>query len=673
MNAAMAFHSNMIQPAAIHCITGCSEETKRFRTYGGGEREIPEKTHRQTASSGTIPTCENPVTLPAIEPGSSWWEASGLTARKPRPQGIRNGYTLTICTSSVSTNVHPSTRRNKGCHQSCTLADDWVNKDGSRVSLAANTIQKWTTPAYYSVRRKKQKWWTSEGSASSRRREKHIRLQKKNGKNKITRWWVAETGWWTLEIKMADRNEIVDENNMVGGPSACKAKWNNIRDQYRKTIRKRKTSTGKSATNIRKYKYEPILQFIVPHLNECDPHSKTSFSQEWNEGEEGDFCVEDNPEDENYPQERCEDATKKGEENPDFPNNKKKTTQQCSQIQQNQSKERDLAKPSHVKENTFDVISTSCGSGSDQRTLFFSEGRRSEKRIMKEHRSQREHMHAVDAFLAGISPTLKTLNPVLLNQAKSRIFSIVQELEMKQLLGDQGPSAVVSHSQALAVYSNQTSPCSSVSRYSSIERRRLAGRYLRHVELRPSSRESGPEITSFEIQLDRNSFRGKIWHDLPWRSRLVRRRAGLGCGKFWVRILVIHFRDALLHFPGRASSSSSCFIRCIEEIGIGGILLCSNSEDITRTPALLASSLRGHPTVWCSAELYLAGPSSDLVHEVSVTVQHNEGKKQDLCAFDDCTIVGTRRTDTVRSHAGTGERVYSGLMDYGKTSEDKDN
>ncbi|KAJ8876874.1 hypothetical protein PR048_021322 [Dryococelus australis] len=53
---------------------------------------IPEKTRRPTASSGTIPTCEGPVTLPGIEPGSPWWEASELSARPPRPL---RGYMLT--------------------------------------------------------------------------------------------------------------------------------------------------------------------------------------------------------------------------------------------------------------------------------------------------------------------------------------------------------------------------------------------------------------------------------------------------------------------------------------------------------------------------------------------------------------------------------------------------
>ncbi|KAJ8874114.1 hypothetical protein PR048_024955 [Dryococelus australis] len=41
-----------------------------------GKQQIPEKTRRPKASSGTIPTCENPVTRPGIEPGSPWWETS---------------------------------------------------------------------------------------------------------------------------------------------------------------------------------------------------------------------------------------------------------------------------------------------------------------------------------------------------------------------------------------------------------------------------------------------------------------------------------------------------------------------------------------------------------------------------------------------------------------------
>lgn len=42
--------------------------------------------------------------------------------------------------------------------------------------------------------------------------------------------------------------------------------------------------------------------------------------------------------------------------------------------------------------------------------------------------------HSVDAFLAGIAPTLKTLSPYYLNITKTKIFSIVQEVEMIQIV-----------------------------------------------------------------------------------------------------------------------------------------------------------------------------------------------------------------------------------------------
>lgn len=46
----------------------------------------------------------------------------------------------------------------------------------------------------------------------------------------------------------------------------------------------------------------------------------------------------------------------------------------------------------------------------------------------------------VDAFLCGIAPTLKSLHPILLNEAKCKIYSLVQEFEMKQLMSNQNQS-----------------------------------------------------------------------------------------------------------------------------------------------------------------------------------------------------------------------------------------
>lgn len=48
----------------------------------------------------------------------------------------------------------------------------------------------------------------------------------------------------------------------------CKKSWGSIRDQFRKTLNKRKTKSGQAAENNRKYKYEDIISFLVPYLGE---------------------------------------------------------------------------------------------------------------------------------------------------------------------------------------------------------------------------------------------------------------------------------------------------------------------------------------------------------------------------------------------------------------------
>ncbi|KAJ8879707.1 hypothetical protein PR048_020315 [Dryococelus australis] len=73
------------------------------------KRDIPEKTHRPTALSGTIPTCENPVTRLAIEPDSPWWEASRLTTQPPCPlQPSRYCFYILVilCYLSEKANLH---------------------------------------------------------------------------------------------------------------------------------------------------------------------------------------------------------------------------------------------------------------------------------------------------------------------------------------------------------------------------------------------------------------------------------------------------------------------------------------------------------------------------------------------------------------------------------------
>ncbi|KAJ8880391.1 hypothetical protein PR048_016860 [Dryococelus australis] len=78
--------------------TTVKSQLRDAMTKGRGKREIPEKTCRPTASSCTIPTCENPVARLGIEPGSPWWEASVLIAQPLWPRDPRANENLHLTT-----------------------------------------------------------------------------------------------------------------------------------------------------------------------------------------------------------------------------------------------------------------------------------------------------------------------------------------------------------------------------------------------------------------------------------------------------------------------------------------------------------------------------------------------------------------------------------------------
>jgi len=68
--------------------------------------------------------------------------------------------------------------------------------------------------------------------------------------------------------------------NVLGGIEECKKKWSSVRDQFRRTLQKRKTASGQAAVNNRKYKYEDILEFLLPHISERDTLSNVDNFEE---------------------------------------------------------------------------------------------------------------------------------------------------------------------------------------------------------------------------------------------------------------------------------------------------------------------------------------------------------------------------------------------------------
>uniref|UniRef100_A0A1B6BXR2 MADF domain-containing protein n=1 Tax=Clastoptera arizonana TaxID=38151 RepID=A0A1B6BXR2_9HEMI len=209
-----------------------------------------------------------------------------------------------------------------------------------------------------------------------------------------------------------------------GGIEECKKRWSSIRDQFRRTLQKRRTSSGQAAGKFTKYKYEDMLGFLIPHVTEKDALSNFYYFQE-EKGMEEQMIIEptivESIMEESFPE--VEEST---------PELTTKELEIQKPLTEAPGMRHPFLKPtSRKKKNFFRNQENSLVS--EFMAYFLTE----KNAQMKTSATTKEPItHPVDAFLSGIAPTLKSLSPILLNQAKSKIFAVVQDSEVKQLEND---------------------------------------------------------------------------------------------------------------------------------------------------------------------------------------------------------------------------------------------
>ncbi|KAL4097826.1 hypothetical protein QTP88_022533 [Uroleucon formosanum] len=196
----------------------------------------------------------------------------------------------------------------------------------------------------------------------------------------------------------------------LGPRKICKTRWNNIRDNYRKSIKK--TTSGQAAKKVKKYKFDDQLQFLKPHLQERNTLGNIKDVV----GNEDNVDIFNDNVDENENDNENENAAVQIDENMDDIDGEQ--LQNVEQTRSSKPVRKSIQKRSIIK--TPDSTST---------TLM--------KYIKQKNMSNVTQNNPVDAFLASLSPTLKTFTPYYLNLVKSKIFSIVQEYEMKMILDEE--------------------------------------------------------------------------------------------------------------------------------------------------------------------------------------------------------------------------------------------
>ncbi|XP_034836694.1 uncharacterized protein [Maniola hyperantus] len=189
----------------------------------------------------------------------------------------------------------------------------------------------------------------------------------------------------------------------------CKIRWINIRDVYRRILRK----CLESGQRPKAYKYENEISFLRPHYKDV------SIMLE--EFESDDRSNQGNDD--------CGDEGAVESDNFDEPERKPKINRSKSSTKKKRRK--------RFAEAVVDPMSTPTFSEATIPTEFDS-------------------ADPVDAFLLSIGATLKTFSPYHLNVAKSKIFSVVQEHDLQQIVQKEeqsgGPPHDVKISATEAIY-----------------------------------------------------------------------------------------------------------------------------------------------------------------------------------------------------------------------------
>lgn len=208
----------------------------------------------------------------------------------------------------------------------------------------------------------------------------------------------------------------------------CKRQWANLRDAYRRAIKKSATVSDQKAKYLKKWKYESEMDFLKPYMKEretvstIEAQNDTEKNSSDSENEET-LSQNDTPQSDNniieninLPEENIPHSTPTAL-SPQFtkPQPKKIMTQ----------KKRKKTE-SHVNSE----------SASSQLMKYIIEKEKEEESKSNEKTNE---INVIDQFFQNMSLTVKQFSPYHQHLAKTRVFSVISELELEHIKSQQPP------------------------------------------------------------------------------------------------------------------------------------------------------------------------------------------------------------------------------------------
>ncbi|XP_014260382.1 uncharacterized protein LOC106673010 isoform X1 [Cimex lectularius] len=209
--------------------------------------------------------------------------------------------------------------------------------------------------------------------------------------------------------------------------SQCKSRWNNIRDNFKKSWGKRKTKSGQAAKKSKPYRFENQLQFLLEFMEERETKGNIGLHPDSENGEFNDDNEEETRLTNNIvspPQSSNQPSSPPFEEHPTTSNDIPSTSAAC------------FARPTPVTGRKKTPQHETAASALMKYVIENNEGKKNTPTVTLDN--------PIDCFLFGISATMKSMPPYLQHLAKSEIFSTVQKYELQMLQNQQGQ--VIQHS-----------------------------------------------------------------------------------------------------------------------------------------------------------------------------------------------------------------------------------
>ncbi|XP_011138129.1 probable ATP-dependent helicase PF08_0048 isoform X2 [Harpegnathos saltator] len=223
--------------------------------------------------------------------------------------------------------------------------------------------------------------------------------------------------------------------------AVCKKTWTNLRDSFRRALKKkRKIKSGQAASKIKKWRFEDEMSFLLPFMQERDTCSNLEdISDDDNENELNEDEYDDKNDDRGDDQNdnRGDDRNNdKGDDRNGNKNDDDKDDDVDEELHiENEKKKKEEVnrKIINVARNKGKRYQTQAETASPVMMKYMLDKKTAKEQITRPS----QQSSAVDTFFASIALTVKSFSPYYQNIAKSQIFSIISNLEMKQIMQEQ--------------------------------------------------------------------------------------------------------------------------------------------------------------------------------------------------------------------------------------------